>query len=272
MSAVLGYRHSVLFAIEKLGSNLHTKKAYSEVGGAIKSTETGAGAFALKWCILSKQPEMVKCLTENGVQFRHLSNYDLKGIFHTIFHIDCSFDERGPLWYPEDYDDDDLDSMRDIRRYRASQCYQEKQKMLSIIIDAGIPRDLFIPSNVCFDAIKEKADKISKAKGLKEPNNQIWKQVLNADNTKDEQRCIAVMNEACMEYNAVTVREKRKSIFEFVQHVNDLFLHESDGSMQNSSTDELEVADPRWVQRVKNGGRVCPWWEEPDSDEEDYDY
>ena len=47
--------------------------------------------------------------------------------------------------------------------------------MLSTVIDAGMPMNLLVPTNVDFASVNEKADSLAKAEGLEEPNGKIWK-------------------------------------------------------------------------------------------------
>ena len=70
--------------------------------------------------------------------------------------------------------------------------------MLAAGIEAGMPKELFVPSKIDFAAVHEKATQLAKAEGLDGPNDDVWKD-MNKDTTESEQETIAMMNDACVE-------------------------------------------------------------------------
>ena len=193
---------------------------------------------------------MVKTLTQEGAKFQWMSNKDWETIFKKLFHVENDSDEYGPLWYPNDYDDDHIMSMRDIRMYRAMKCHKEKQKMLSAVIAAGMPRGPLIPS-IDVDGIKESAAKLAKDKGLDKPNKEVWKEI-NKGFDEGEKRSMQVMKEACISYNSTQKRGKEMNIFEYAHRIDNLFMNKSEESIGSAENEQH-----------------C-WWDEPKGD--DYDY
>jgi len=229
------------------------------------------GAVALRWAILTKQPNMVKHLTINcGVQFRWLSNIDLTVIFQKLFHLEGQSDEFGPLWLPSTYDRYRYISMSDIRQYRAKLCYQEKQTILKAVIDAGMPRDLFLPAiDVTID---EKAMQEAKDKGMDTPDRKTWKSI-ELKMTHRERQAREYISEATMSFNGVAKRDKQKTIEEFYNYCLNLWNKRGDkADNQESLLSEYEEADPRWRLKREEGKGIQafqPWWETIDNDADD---
>lgn len=273
--AILDYHHAVRFAVESLQADIHAFPARSDLDIDGKTNvmdyRGDVGTLALYWAIQKNQPQMVKTLTtkEIGVQFRWLTNDRLKRVFNLVFHMCCDGDERGPVWLPprkRGHNEDDYYYDRtEMRRRRAKRCYQEKHTMLLAVIEAGIPKDLFVPSNVDFEATITNANKLATSEGLEEASDEIWKQI-NSKFTEKEQETIALFNDACVEFNGVTERDKWLDVFEFAHQLYGWFLandEKATSNVQKASLEEYDEFDPRWKQRVKLGTEnFVHWWEE----------
>jgi len=278
-AVALGHRHVVSKLIE-LGADLqqplgiqpaNSQSTYEEFKGE------NIGAVALRWAILTKQLDMVKYLAiDCGVQFRWLSGDDLKFIFEKLFNLDGCGDEYSPLWLPITYDQDRYTSMRDTRRYRAKCCYEEKQQMLRAVIDAGMPRDLFLPAvDVSID---HQVMQDAKYKGMDEPNHKMLK-VMALKMTRRERMAREFISGATISFNSVTKKIKQKSSEEFYDYCLNLWKEqEQNVASQESLLDKFEEADPRWrIKRENKKGYEAfqPWWEahndEWGSEEEDFE-
>jgi len=261
IGAVLGYSHVVRFAVQTMEADLQTPMGMKLGSGQVKKVEDyRVGKEALRWAIVSKQPEMVHTLVEHGVRFRWLSNEDLEVIWKILFHIDGQGDEYGPLWQPNPLDG----GMREMRRSRAKSCYNEKQKVLSAVIAAGLPRDLFVPP--IDDSIERNAMEEAKAKGLKEPSPEMWMKIVR-DMSRSERKRRYLIAMACTAYNQVTKRAQRKTTLEFYRHVLGMWNEPNNVVSQESNLTEFEDADPRWRLRQEKGESMFrPWWEKSHSD------
>eukprot|EP00550_Attheya_septentrionalis_P007690 CAMPEP_0198281842 /NCGR_PEP_ID=MMETSP1449-20131203/1717_1 /TAXON_ID=420275 /ORGANISM="Attheya septentrionalis, Strain CCMP2084" /LENGTH=577 /DNA_ID=CAMNT_0043977795 /DNA_START=56 /DNA_END=1789 /DNA_ORIENTATION=- len=270
IGAVLGYSHVVSFAVQTMEADLQTPMGIKLENGQVKKLEEyRVGKEVLRWAILSKQPEMVNTLVENGVQFRWLSNEDLEEIWKVLFHVDDGqSDEYGPRWLPSDYDPmmNYGGGMREMRRYRARSCYKEKKTVLSAIIAAGLPRDLFCPP--MDDSIETNAMEEAKANGLNEPSEKMWIKITREmSQSEGKRRDLIAM--ACVAYNQVTKRANKKTFCEFYQHMLAMWNTNKPNMCvsQESHLSEFEDADPRWRDCQKKGETMFrPWWEESHSD------
>jgi hypothetical protein len=298
VSAILEYHHSVRYAIETLHANIHSELIFMHYvphqGYQVMNLCIGVGVYALTWCISNNRPSMVQTLTNFRVQFRWLENRNLKTIFHLLFHIDGSSDEYGPVWLPITFDRNDYYSMRSLRRARAKQCYKEKFKMLRTVIDAGLPRELLIPSNVDFKTLNEKVWSEVKAKGLKKPTEKIMTKIVNEQQFNDmEKLTLRFMTMAGCEYNEIAANNGNESsdededstdgggdigddandstflkkpidIFEFAQYVSDMFTNNADGTsqsnIQEARLDEYDKFDPRCSLLANRSINFSGWW------------
>ena len=298
VSAILEYHHSVRFATETLHANIHSELIFMHhvphQGLQVMNLCIGVGVYALNWCISNNRPSMIQILTNNGVQFRWLENRDLKTIFHLLFHIDGSCDEDGPVWLPITFDRYDYYSGRSLRRARAKACYKEKFNMLRTVINAGLPKELLIPSNVDFKTLNEKVWSETKAKGSKKPNEKIFSKVVEEQQFNDQQKAtLRYMTMANCEYNEIaanngnesfdddeystdggddigddandsTFLKKPLDIFDFAQYVSDMFTNNADGTprsnIQEARLDEYDKFDPRCSLSADRSINFSGWW------------
>ena len=274
-AAILGHEHVVQKLIVDLGADLQQATAYKRKDKNLElMKDERVGVVALRWAILTKQPDMVKHLAgeECGIQFRWMTTNDLHKLYVTLFHIDGHADEFGPLWLPPSYDRYRYHSMADVRRYRAKSCYKEKEKMIMAIIEAGMPRDLFLPTVDL--SIDQNFKEESKKKGNEKLDRKAWKAAM-LQMTRREKEARQFIGEATCSFNKVTKQDKRKTVEEFYTYCMQLW--ESQSNLQDVLLSDFEDADPRWRvnqernKKNKKENAFSPWWEDVRSDYSDDD-
>lgn len=277
-ATVFGHKHVIKKLVQELGADLQQPIGYKQKDKDFQLAENDRiGARSLVWAILTKQPEMVKELVDCGVQFRWLNTNELSTIFNKLFHVNCDGDEYGPLWLPQSYDCEKYFSMSDIRRYRAKCCYKEKEKMIMSIINAGCPRNLFLPT--IDTTITKIFDEEAKEKNMDEPERKKLRKVMDLQMTRREKKAREFIYGAACSFNYITKRDKQKSFEEFYDYCVNLWKDHQEMS-QDVLLADFENADPRWRLELKKKKKghiaFCPWWEafgsEDDDEEEESDY
>jgi len=265
IGAVLGHCNVVRHSLQQLGARLDAPYGFERESGHVQEHKF-LPTIILFWVIKTNQHEMVQCLVECGFQIRWLFPV-MDPLFDMIFHIDRMGDEFG-VWRSKTYDPDKyyMDSRTMQRKYRAHCCYQEKQKMLQTMIEAGMPFDLFIPQ-INLDREKKLLDDM-REQGLQEATADMARDFC-ASVSKAELKARNKIANASAEYNVFQKGDKGVTLVDFFEtHLMNMWKDQP--TVQASRLSEFEKLDARWEKYEEKGEAAStPWW--IDNDDSSYD-
>lgn len=295
IGSALGHAHVTKHAVLDLGAELHGSLKYTvfKRGEEDKILDgPDSAGVALHWAIDKNHPDMVRCLTlECGVQFRWLSDEKLDGIWSLLF----SYSEYEGGAYKgvsrNDEDDGFCGSRREMRWKRAHASYKVKEAMLRVLIECGLPRELFVPdADFSFD---KEMMKNYKGKLQLEYEDKYKKHMRSLP--KKDRRNIGQISAACSEFNYVQPRYGTEDEYDSSDDdpdeedckterpSNTLFAHDFYDRLigmwkdqpvtQESKLTEFEKYDPRWVAEKEEAESSCEEEEDYESDcSDDSDY
>jgi len=261
--SALGYRNVVRHCIRALGAKTDMHLACRMKKSGERKERDSLPGLMLHWAISRNQPEMLKCLvSECGFHFRWIAD-NLEEIFQLVFHVNHSSDEYG-VWRSRKYTEEHWGDSR----FRARCCYKEKQKMLQIIIELGMPFELFIPQlNVEFE---KKALKDATDRGLDEADEAMLKDYVESL-TRLERKAQRPLYDAANEFLILQKRGTSLSLVEFYEKIVDMWKDQP--TVQKSRLSDFEKLDPRWAKYEEKGEEAfAPWWgrkSDYDSDDEE---
>ena len=301
IGALLGHTHIVRAAFRELNATVHSE-IYERRDPDVETYESRSLPcvnILLFWLITSNRPQMIRCLcVECGFQFRLLSDDDYEQIWEALMYHLNHFIGSGiynKRFIEKDYDDIDDDEEEEklmwsssrVHRWdclRANRLWKNKERMLQVLIESGLPRKLFVLREDLDFTLQKRL--FEKYKGIDEKN--IPKSELEAFKNNErsrprvENKFRVRLNKACSEYNDVqptptaspieedsdyddddddsrvhTNNNKSKNLKKAEEDNNTLHLPyfyerlldmwKDQKCVQEMKLDEYDPYDPRWV-------------------------
>mmetsp|Transcript_3685 Transcript_3685/g.5711 ORF Transcript_3685/g.5711 Transcript_3685/m.5711 type:complete len:625 (-) Transcript_3685:105-1979(-) len=276
IGSILEHPHVVKCALSDLGGSLHAK--YCIKGSEAKQQSlynANTAGQALLWAIHANSPDMVRCLTKDcGVQFRWMSKNEFDQIWDLLLDYDPY--ENGP--FRGNFDSEELVflSSRERAWARSHASWKNKEAMIKVLIECGLPRELFLPQ-IDFSLEKEVLNNC----GGKDPSNEDQEKIeeYNRGLSKAERKSLRRIYNACSEFNSVQETEEigdeddSCSDCDEIGNVphkltKDTTLHlpyfydrmvdkwKDQTDVQESKLSDFEELDPRWAEERKNESRA----------------
>jgi len=262
IAAVLGHVNVVRQAVQKWKADIHVPLCYSLPRTTTATTTTSlqvlephlSGAV-LWWCIKTNQLEMVRCLVQDcNFQFRWLSQEQLRDLYHCLFHIGAPLADELGVWRARSYEHDrHREEDEDQRYYRSQCCFGEKQIMLRLLIELGLPWELFVPQiNV---AAEEKLMRDMQAQNLTNAPPDMVRDLARASGRLafKARRELAL---ACVEVNYYRDRLDGLTMVAFFNDFLKNGMWKDQPVVQETILPQYEEWDPRW----KRCEAFVPWW------------
>ena len=195
-----------------------------------------------------------------------MPNESLRTIYHLLFHIGPQNDEFGFYYRSKDYDPflyGPFDR-RAQRKYRAQCIYNEKQKMLSALIEAGLPRELFLPK--IDTSIDSRVRTIHRDKNMDSATKQ--KQLKEISKiSRGERKARDYIYYACATYNTSSEDGKdTQHLDEFYHYLLDMWKEQSE---ENNNTEIRTEDGQKSSEDLSEDGRSRWWLDRSDSDDEE---